>query len=443
MDAVAKFIIDAAEQIVPWMLGTLLAVGVFLTIRLRFVQVLRFPEAVRSMTARSQAGASGALAPFQAFMTALAGSIGTGNIAGVATAIVKGGPGALFWIWVYGFLAMAIKFAEASLGLHYRVARGEQVLSGPMYYLRDGLKAPWLAWLFALIAGVACLFTTPFTQPNSVALVINSEFGVPKLAVGIVLAILTWLVIVRGVKSIGAAAEMLSPLKVGLYLTGGAVVIGSHITRLPEVLALVVREAFSTQAASGALFGLAMMNALRYGVARGVYANEAGYGTAAVAYGTAKSSHPEQQGLNAVMEAFIISFITSSISALAILLTDVWTSGATSSAAVAQAFNASMPTVGGWMVAVSVFLFGYTTLIGWSYYGEQFLEYLFGVRIVMPYRWVFCLLIPLGAVAEVEVVWAWGDVLNGLQIFPNVIGLVGLSGVAAGYARTRRTPADL
>jgi AGCS family alanine or glycine:cation symporter len=162
-----------------------------------------------------------------------------------------------------------------------------------------------------------------------------------------------------------------------------------------------------------------------------------------VAYGTAKSSHPEQQGLNAVMEAFIISFITSSISALAILLTDVWTSGATSSAAVAQAFNASMPTVGGWMVAVSVFLFGYTTLIGWSYYGEQFLEYLFGVRIVMPYRWVFCLLIPLGAVAEVEVVWAWGDVLNGLQIFPNVIGLVGLSGVAAGYARTRRTPADL
>jgi AGCS family alanine or glycine:cation symporter len=155
------------------------------------------------MTACFSFGASAAGA-FQAFMTALAGSIGTGNIAGVATAIVKGGPGALFWIWVYGFLAMAIKFAEASLGLHYRVAHGEQVLSGPMYYLRDGLKAPWLAWLFALIAGVACLFTTPFTQPNSVALVINSEFGVPKLAVGIVLAILTWLVIVRGVKSIGA-----------------------------------------------------------------------------------------------------------------------------------------------------------------------------------------------------------------------------------------------
>jgi AGCS family alanine or glycine:cation symporter len=219
---------------------------------------------------------------------------------------------------------------------------------------------------------------------------------------------------------------------------GGAIVIGSHMARLPEVLALVVREAFSTQAASGAVFGLAMMNALRYGVARGVYANEAGYGTAAVAYGTAKSAHPEQQGLNAVMEAFIISFITSSISALAILLTDVWSSGATSSAAVAQAFNASMPTVGGWMVAVSVFLFGYTTLIGWSYYGEQFLEYLFGARIVMPYRWLFCLLIPLGAVAEVEVVWAWGDVLNGLQIFPNVIGLVGLSGIVAGYAATRR-----
>jgi AGCS family alanine or glycine:cation symporter len=205
---------------------------------------------------------------------------------------------------------------------------------------------------------------------------------------------------VRGVKSIGRAAETLSPLKVGLYLIGGLVVIGTHAERLPEVFALVFREAFSTEAVAGGTGGWAMMTAVRYGIARGVYANEAGYGTAAVAYGTAKSMHPEQQGLNAVMEVFIISFVTSSISALSILLTGVWQSGATSSAAVAQAFNAAMPIVGGYMVAISVFLFGYTTLIGWAYYGEQFLEYLFGPRVIMPYRWLFCLLIPLGAMAK-------------------------------------------
>lgn len=438
MDQFALLIQNAADQIVPWMVGILLATGVFLTVRLGLVQFVRFPEAVRETLANRQTGASGALAPLQAFMTALAGSIGTGNIAGVATAIVSGGPGALFWIWCYGVFAMATKFAEAALGLHFRVAHGEEVLSGPMYYLRDGLKSPWLAWMFALIAGVACLFTTPFTQPNSVAIVLQSEFGLRPWLVGVVLAVLTWMVIVRGVKSIGRAAEKLSPLKVGLYLAGGLIVIATHVGQLPEVLALVFREAFSTRAAAGGAGGWAMLTAIRYGVARGVYANEAGYGTAAVAYGTAKSTHPEQQGLGAVMEVFIISFVTSSISALSILVTGVWQSGATSSAAVAQAFNAAMPTVGGWMVAVSVFLFGYTTLIGWAYYGEQFLEYLFGPRMVMPYRWLFCLLIPLGAVAKVDLVWAWGDILNGLQIFPNVVGLIALSGLAASYATRRQ-----
>jgi len=439
MDQLEALVQIAADQLVPWMVGILMLTGVLLTVRLGFVQFRRFPEAVRETVASRQSGASGALAPLQAFMTALAGSIGTGNIAGVATAIVSGGPGALFWIWCYGLVAMAIKFAEASLGLHFRVARGEQVLSGPMYYLRDGLGSPALAWVFALIAGVACLFTTPFTQPNSVALVLESEFGLRPWLVGVVLAVLTWMVIVRGVKSIGRAAEKLSPLKVGLYLVGGLIVIGMNAARLPEVLALVFREAFSTDAAVGTAAGAGVWAAMRYGLARGVYANEAGYGTAAVAYGTAKSAHPEQQGLNAVMEVFIISFVTSSISALSILLTGVWTSGATSSAAVAQAFNTAMPTVGGWMVAISVFLFGYTTLIGWAYYGEQFLEYLFGPRVIMPYRWLFCLLIPLGATAEVELVWAWGDILNGLQILPNVIGLIGLSGLAAKYAKKRRS----
>ena len=211
----------------------------------------------------------------------------------------------------------------------------------------------------------------------------------------------------------------------------------SFASRLPEVLALVVREAFSLRAAAGG--SMAMLVAMRYGLARGMYANEAGYGTAAVAYGTARSRQPLDQGLNAVMEVFIVSFVTSSISALAILCTGAYLSGQTSTAAVALAFDAALPGIGGWMVAVCVFLFGYTTLIGWAYYGEQFLVYIFGPRVVRPYRWAYCLLIPLGAIARVEVVWAWGDLMNALQIFPNLAGLLGLSGLVAAIARGRAT----
>jgi AGCS family alanine or glycine:cation symporter len=419
----------------PWVVGVLLGAGLWLTLRTGFVQVRRFGEAWRVAFVRRSSAASGVLTPFQAFMTALAASIGTGNIAGVATAIVSGGPGALFWIWVYGFVAMAIKFAEATLGVTFREVRGTTVLSGPMYYLRDGLKSPFLAWLFALVAAVAALTTTPFTQPNSIALVINSVFGVPRLAVGLVVAVLTWLVIIGGIKSIGRAAERLSPLKVGLYLAGGLIVILLNAGRIPAVFGLIFREAFSLQAAAGGTLG--MLIAMRYGIARGIYANEAGYGTAAVAYGTAQSSQPAQQGLNAIVEVFTVSFVTSTISAMTILLTGVWQSGLTSSAAVAAGFNTVMPTVGGWIVAFCVFLFGYTTLIGWAYYGEQFFEYILGRQVTLPYRWIYCLLIPFGAVTKVDVVWAWGDLMNALQVFPNLIGLIGLGGIVARIASER------
>jgi AGCS family alanine or glycine:cation symporter len=423
----------------PWVVGVLLLAGVWLTVATRFVQVRRFGEAWRVAFTRRDAGATGALTPFQAFMTALGASIGTGNIAGVATAIVSGGPGALFWIWVYGFLAMAIKFAEATLGLKFRETRGGSVLSGPMYYLRDGLRSPSLATTFALVAAVAALTTTPFTQPNSIALVVNSVFGIPKWAIGIAVAVLTWLVIIGGIQSIGRAAARLSPLKVGLYLVGGLIVIGANLSRIPATLALVWHEALTPRSALG--FGLFV--AMRYGIARGIYANEAGYGTAAVAYGTAKSTQPTMQGLNAVVEVFTVSFVTSTISAMTILLTGVWHgSGLTSSAAVAAGFNAVMPTVGGWIVAFCVFLFGYTTLIGWAYYGEQFFEYLLGRKVTLPYRWIYCLLIPFGAVTKVEVVWAWGDLMNALQVFPNLIGLIGLSGIVAAFAREKLAPAS-
>ena len=437
-----------------------MATALFFTIRLRFVQVFRFREAIRETIASRQSGASGALSPLQAFMTALAATIGTGNIVGVATAIVSGGPGALFWIWCYGFLAMATKFAEASLGMHFRVAHGEDVLSGPMYYLRDGLKSRHLAVDLCPDCRLRGAFTTPLTQPNSVAVSLaaqlkkldafksvgNLDLGDTqidglRLTIGIVLAVLTWLVIVHGIKSIGRAAEKLSPIKVGFYLVGGLVVIVTHIGQLPTVLASVFSEAFSLRAAAGGGGGFAFMMAINYGIRRGVYANEAGYGTAAVAYGTAKSQRPDQQGLAAMMDVFIITFITSTMSALAVLLTgrgdNVGTVKIRGPEAINAAFDAAMPSVGGWMVAISIFLFAYTVLIGWAFYGEQYFEYLFGPRIVMPFRWLYCLLIPLGAVVKVEAVWAWGDICNGLQVFPNVIGLIGLSGIAAAYARTR------
>jgi AGCS family alanine or glycine:cation symporter len=465
MDQFARFIQDAADAMfMPWTVGILLAAGILFTVRTGFVQIRRLPEAFRSTLASQQAGAGGALSPFQAFMTALAATIGVGNIAGVAAAIISGGPGALFWIWCYGFFAAAIKFAEAALGLRFRIAAGAGTLAGPMYYLRDGLGSPALAWIYALVAGVACLLTTPFTQPNSIAVVLDAQLKdhqldlgrwnpgldilpatgleLNRLAVGAVLAVLTWLVIIGGVKSIGLVAEFLSPLKVGFYMIGGLIVIGMNISKLPDVLSLVFHEAFSLRSVEGAAVGgfisTVMGRGLRYGFARGGYATEAGYGTAAVVYGMAKSDRPAQQGLNAMMEVFIITFITCTISALTILLTGTYAiEGIEGPAAVSAAFNTAMPTVGGWMLGFSVLLFGYTTLMGWSFYGEQFLEYLFGPRIIMPYRWVYCALIPLGAIAKVDLVWAWGDMLNGSQIFPNLIGLFALSGVAATFAKRR------
>jgi alanine or glycine:cation symporter, AGCS family len=413
----------------------LLAVGLFLSIRFRFVQVRRFPEALRTIIP-AQSGEGGVLTPFQAFMTALAASIGTGNIAGVATAVVAGGPGAVFWIWCYGFFATAIKFAEAVLGVTFRLTREGSVSSGPMYYLRDGMKSPVLAWVYALVAGVAALTTTPFTQPNSIAVALEAEFAINPWVSGGVIAVLTWLVIIGGVKSIGRAVEKLSPLKVGLYLAGGLFVILVNAARLPAVFSAIFREAFSLHAAAGSATGLGVMVAMRYGLARGVYANEAGYGTAAVAYGTARSARPVQQGLNAVVEVFIVSFVTSSISALTILLTGAWQSGRNSTAAVAYAFDSAIPVAGGWIVAFCAFLFGYTTLIGWAYYGEQFFEYILGGRVTKAYRWVYCLLIVFGAASKVETVWAWGDLMNGLQVFPNLIGLVALSALVASKSKS-------
>jgi alanine or glycine:cation symporter, AGCS family len=439
LSALAAAIQSTADFLfIPILVIVLFGTGIFMTGRLGVVQVRRFGEAVRAFFGGQVTG-RGALTPFQAFMTALGATIGTGNIAGVAAGVVSGGPGVLFWIWCYGFFATSIKFAEAVLGLTFREALEDQVRSGPMYYLRDGLKSRSLAMTYAVIAGIAALTTTPFTQTNSIALVFDTQVGVPRWISGIAIAVLTWLVIIGGIKSIGRVAEKLAPAKVIFYLAGSLVVIVSFASEIPDVLAMVFRYAFTTHAA----FGFGIFTAVRYGLARGLYANEAGYGTAAVAYGTAQSDRPEQQGLNAVMEVFIVSFGTCTLTALTVLLSGVidWTlpvsERVTSTAAVGLAFETAMPGFGGYILAFCVFLFGYGTLIGWAFYGEQFLAYWLGSRIVMPYRWVYCLLIPFGAITRVELVWAWGDLMNALQIFPNLVGVLALSGVAAVIARRR------
>jgi alanine or glycine:cation symporter, AGCS family len=436
MTLLADWIQATADVLfVPVLVIVLFGTGMFLTGRLGVVQVTRFGEALRAFFGGRASTSGGVLTPFQAFMTALGTTIGTGNIAGVTVGIVSGGPGVLFWIWCYGFFATAIKFSEAVLGLTFRETVGrDDVRSGPMYYLRDGLKSPLLAMTYAVVAGIAALTTTPFTQTNSIAVVMDSQVGVPFWLSGVVVAVLTWLVIIGGIKSIGRFLEKLAPAKVVLYLAGSLVVIVSFAPAIPDVLSMVFREAFTTQSALG--FG--MYTAVRYGLARGLYANEAGYGTAAVAYGTARSDRPSQQGLNAVMETFIVSFGTCTLTAMTVLLTGAWTSGLTSTAAVALAFDAAMPGFGGYVVAFCVFLFGYGTLIGWAFYGEQFLEYWLGPRVVLPYRWIYCLLIPFGAITRVDLVWAWGDLMNALQIFPNLVGVLALSGIAAKIAHDRR-----
>ncbi len=421
----------------PWTIALLFAVGLFLTIRLGFVQFRFFGAALKAFFGIDEAKAKGALSPFQTFMTALGATIGTGNIAGVATAIVTGGPGALFWIWMWGLLAMAVKFTEAVLGVYYRRAGEGGLLAGPMIYLADGLKMPRMGWLYAFVAGVAALTTTPFTQPNSIADVMNSQWGVPKIATGILLAVLCLVTIIGGVKTIGRALEKAAPLKVILYLTGGAIVLVSHAGELPKAFSMILNGAFGLDAALGGTAGAGIMLAMRYGIARGIYANEAGYGTAGVVYGAARSKDPFHQGLNAILEGFHVSLGTSSNSPLSSHLPRGVKSRTPGAAAVASAFESTMPGIGGSLVAVCVFLFGYTSLTGWSYYGEQSLEYIFGRKVVMPYRWIYCGLVVFGATSRVDLVWNWGDLMNSLQIFPNVVGIIGLSGVAAKILKDR------
>jgi len=428
----------------------LVGTGIYLSFRLKFTHLRRFGLGWR-FAARGIAGAEGTqgessapegdISPWQSMMTMLAGAIGNGNIAGVATAIAVGGPGAIFWMWASGLFAMATKYSEAVLGLRFRERLSDgSVAGGPMYYLRNGVRSPALAWIFALLAGMAAMTTGPLAQTNSMALVLNTEFHIPKWLAGAGVAIATWLVVIGGIKSIARFAEKLVPLKILLYVGGSLYVILTHIHLLLRTVALILKSAFTPAAMIGGFAGASVLLAARLGAARGLYANEAGLGTAGMAYGAARSRDPVRQGLIAAVDVFIITFVTCTMTALVVTITGKWTSGAMSTALVASAFNTSIPVVGGWMVAVSSFLFGYSNLVGWSYYGELCFGYIFRANVLKVYAWIYCVLIFVGAVTEVKTVWDYADTMNGLQIFPNLVALIILAPQVAAATRNYFAP---
>jgi AGCS family alanine or glycine:cation symporter len=420
----------------PQTLILLFGVGLFLTIRLRFVQLRRLGLSFRFGLGRRDFGETekerkGDITPFQALTTSLACTIGNGNIAGVCTAIAMGGPGAVFWMWLLAFLGMATKLVEAVLGQKFkRIAPDGSVEGGPMYYIRDGLKLPWLAGIYAFFMGCKPLFATTSIQSNSIALVLKTQLGFEPWISGLGLAVLTWLVIIGGIKSIAKVTEFLSPIMVLIYLFGAFFTLIAFAPRLPHAFYLIFVGAFNPSAITGGVAGMTVARAIRYGFARGAYSNEAGTGTAAVFHATAQTSEPVRQGLIASLDVFIDTIIICSLTAFAVLATGVWNTGITSTAMTAAAFNAALPKYGGLIVAASSLLFGYSSLIAVPYYGEISFKYLLGSWIKHPFRWIFCLVIFVGAVMKVEEAWSIGDVFNGMMAFTNLIGLVGLSGLA-------------
>lgn len=419
----------------PHMALLLLGVGVYLTIRLRVIQIRHLRLSIRLLlggkkTRTADQKASGDISSFQALATSLAAVIGNGNIGGVCTAIAMGGPGAVFWMWLAAFFGMATKLVEAVLGQKFKIKTPEgSVIGGPMYYISRGLKLPWLAGIFAFFMGCKPLFSTTTVQANSIALVLDKQLHISPWISGIGLAVLTWLVIIGGIKSIARVTKFLSPFMVVLYIGGALATVIIFYSRIPHAFALIFTGAFNPSAVSGGIAGATVARAIRYGFSRGAYSNEAGTGTAAVFHATAKTSEPVRQGLIASLDVFIDTLIICTLTALTVLVTGAWTEG-TSTGMTAAAFNAAIPQVGGLIVTASSFLFGYSSLIAVPYYGEISFSYLLGDWIRLPFRWIFCVVIFIGAILTVESAWSIGDVFNGMMALTNLIGIAGLSGVA-------------
>jgi AGCS family alanine or glycine:cation symporter len=374
----------------------------------------------------------GDISQFQALMTALAATIGTGNIAGVATAIVLGGPGALFWMWLCAIFGMATKYAEGLLAVKYRVRDEDGKMSGgPMYYISLGLNMKWLGMLFAVFGMIAALGTGASVQSNSLAESMFSSFGVPGWLTGVALTAVTALVIVGGIKSIARVTSVIVPFMALFYLLGGLLIIVLNLELLWPALTLVMTDAFTGSAVAGGALG----TVIRYGVARGVFSNEAGLGTAPIAAAAAKTDQPAKQALVSMTGTFIDTIIVCSVTGIVLVMGGMYTGGSTGAALTAQTFDRMLPGPGDWIVTIGLLFFAYSTILGWSYYGEKCAQYALGKWVVVPYRCLYTAFVMIGTVVSLDLVWAVSDVVNGLMAFPNLVGLLLLSGVVVKETR--------
>ncbi len=426
----------------------LLLTGLYLSVRLRGLQFRELGHSLwLALVVRKEPGAEGDISHFQALMTALAATVGTGNIVGVATAIAAGGPGALFWMWMTGLVGMATKYSEALLSVRYRVTdeRGEQS-GGPMYYLQRGVGGPFgrvLGVLFAVFAAVAAFGIGNMVQSNAVSnAVVNSTFDLVGVTVhpgviGLILAVLVALVILGGIKSIGRFAGTFVPTMILLYMTGAGIILLLNFREIPEALVLIFQGAFTGTAAAGGFLGAGVAQAIRFGVARGIFSNESGLGSAGIAAAAAQTREPVRQALVSMTQTFIDTIVVCSFTGIAIVSTGAWQTGLDGPGLTQEAFSSGLPgQLGGLIVAVSLSLFAFSTMLGWAYYGEKSLEYLFGVKSVLPYRLVFILVIFLGSLGTLNFVWLFSDIMNGLMALPNLIGLLLLSGVIVAETRS-------
>lgn len=441
---------QAIENAVSWLNGIvwgppmliLLGVtGVFLTVGLGFMPIRRIPYAFGLLANREKRG-EGEISSFQALMTALAATVGTGNIAGVATAIFLGGPGAVFYMWLIALIGMATKYAEAVCAVTYREVdhRGMHV-GGPMYYIKNGIgpRLPWLAAilapLFALFAAVAAFGIGNGVQANSVADAMEASFGVPKLVSGLTMAALVALVLFGGIRRIAEVAGALVPFMVAAYVLGALVVLIMNAGAIPGAFGLIFEHAFEPAAAAGGFAGASVAAAIRFGVARGVFSNEAGLGSAPIAHAAARTNSPVQQGLVAMLGTFIDTIVVCSMTALVILTSGQWTSGTTGAELTSLAFASSL-SFGDELVALGLAVFAFTTVLGWSYYGERAIQYLLGERAIWPYRIVWVIAIPFGAIVKLGFVWLLADTLNAMMAIPNLIALLILSPIVFAATRT-------
>ena len=426
----------------PAMLVLILGTGLFLQLRLGGMPIRRIGSGLRLVWRGRDVDPDmpGDVSPFAALMTCLAVTIGVGNIAGVATAIALGGPGAVFWMWMTALVGMATKYAEVVLAVHYRErdAAGRWV-GGPMYAIRNGLGRSW-AWLgtaFAVFGGIAGFGIGNMVQANSIAAAMKTSFDVDPAVTGVVLLALTAAVVLGGIKRIASVSNWLVPFMAIGYVIAGVVVLAAHWTRIPAALALILETAFTGTAAAGGFAGAAMIAAIRYGVARGIFSNEAGLGTAGIAQAAGTTSNPVFSGLIGMMGTFFDTIVVCSMTGLAIVVSGAWTSGQTGAALTQLAFQSAMPGVGDEIVGIALAIFAITTIFGWSYYGERCWQFLVGAWTIGPYRVLWTVAVFFGAVTHLDLAWTIADTLNALMAVPNLVALLALSPVVVRLTRER------